>query len=223
MRFRPVNPDPSLPARHTLYLAVTGGGKSQALKQNPQIPADARVIGWDHSGDHPGIHYYGRGTFIAALKHAITRGGPFRIFYAGDKDPQAFEWWCEVVWSILDGKIPTVALVEELAAVCPSAGRATPNAAVLLNEGRKYNLQFHGTSQKPQEVAKTYFDQCTVKYIGQQKSAAMVRKMSTELGVSEADILSLQPLEFFRDEGRAGAAERVKFKYRKPSGVIWRD
>jgi hypothetical protein len=224
MRFRARNPNPSHPARHTLYLAATGGGKSQALKWNPEIPRKgARVVGWDHAGDHPGLHFYGRQSFIRALKHGIGRGGGFRIFYAGDKDPRAWEWWCEVVWAFLDGDHMTYAIGEELSAVCESTGKATPNAAVLLNEGRKYGLVFHGTSQKPQEVSKTYFDQCPIKFIGQQNSAAMCRRMSMESGATVAEIDALQPMQFFRSDGRKGGAELITVPYRAPAGVIWRD
>lgn len=223
MRFRPSNPNPSLSAQHALYLATTGGGKSQALAQNPAIPKNGRVILWDQAGDHAGLHYHEPRNFLKALKVGINRGGGFRIAFAGEQTVARWEWFCEVVWSVLDGNVMTYMIAEELSAVCPSAGKATDNAAALLNQGRKYGLAFHGTSQKPQEVAKTYFDQCSVKWIGQQKGAAMCKRMGAEIGVDASEVEQLQPLQFFRDEGRAGRPELITLRYRKPTGVRWMD
>lgn len=199
-----------------------GGGKSQALQQNPDIPKKgARVILWDHAGDHAGLHVTSRKQFVQALRFALKRGGGFRIAWAGASDVDTFEWFCGVVWRVLDGRYDTFLIVEELAAVCPSAGRATPNAGLLLNQGRKFGLTFHGTSQRPQEVAKTFYVNCPVKYIGQQMGFDMQRKMSREIGLQPSDIASLNPLEFFRHDGTAAKAERLKLKYKKPAGVKW--
>lgn len=72
-------------------------------------------------------------------------------------------------------------------------------------------------------MAKTFFDQCAIKYVGQQKGAAMCRRMAAEIGVSPEDIAALAPLQFYRDEGRAAAPELITLKYRKPAGVRWMD
>lgn len=226
MRFQPVNPDTSKPNRHTLYLATSGGGKSQALAQNPMIPGSrARVLLWDQAGDHAGLHFNSKAGFLRGLREGLhenaNRGRGFRVAYAGPADVDTFEWFMEVAWSVLDGNHDTYVIVEELSAVCPSAGKATPNAAIFMNQARKFGGIFHGTSQKPQEVSKTYFDQCQFRFIGQQKGDAMRTKMARELGLTPDDIASLNPLEFFKDDGSANPPERLKLPYRKPAGVIW--
>lgn len=224
MRTQPVNPNPDLPPKHTIYIAKSGGGKSQALKQNPDIPKTkgTRVIGWDHAGDHAGIHFYGRKGFMKALEIAERGGKGFRLFYAGPKSVKEFEWFCEIVWAILDGNKLTHLIVEELSRVSPSAAKASPNAAELLNEGRKYGLIFHGTSQKPQEVAKTFFDQCDIKYIGMQRSKKMQTRMAEEIDLVAADIAALKELEFYRDDG-TNKPELIRLKYKARHGVIWRN
>lgn len=223
MRFQPKNPNTAHPNRHELYLACTGGGKSQMLRHNlSKLPASERIILWDQAGDHTGLHYQSQKTFLTALKAGLKRGGGFRIAYAGPRTVESWEWFCEVVWACLDGNKITHLVAEELSAVCPSAGRATPNAEVLLNEGRKYGLIFHGTSQKPQAVAKTYFDQCDHKYIGRQKTRRMCIKMAEEIGVEPDAIGTLEPLQFWYDDGSADPCELVKIRFRKVSGVHWR-
>lgn len=223
MRTQPKNPNPDLQARHTIYVAKSGGGKSQALKQNPDIPkTGARIVGWDHAGDHPGLHFYTRKGFREALLAAIRRGGGFRLFYGGKKSVEEFEWFCEVVWATLDGNVLTFCIVEELSRVSPSAAKASPNAAELLNEGRKFGLVFHGTSQKPQEVAKTFFDQCDIKYVGMQRSRRMQARMADEIDLEAADIAALRELQFYRDDGTS-KPQLLTLKYRKTAGIVWRN
>ena len=214
----------SYPNRHELYIAATGGGKSQLLYQNlKKLPASERVILWDHVGDHAGLHCRSKKTFIAALRDGIERGKGFRIAYAGSRSVECWEWFCQVVWSVLDGKRITHCVAEELSAVSPTAGRASPNAEILLNEGRKYGLIFHGTTQRPQALAKTYYDLCELKYIGRQKTAAMRRKMADEIGVSPDAIGTLKPLQFYFDDGTADNCALKTIRYRKITGVQWRD
>ena len=221
MRIQPRNPNTSHPNRNTLYLAASGGGKSQMLAQNPDLPGQgARVILWDQSGDHAGLHCETKAGFIRALKAGL-KAGAFRVAFAGPATIENYEWWCEVCWSVLDGNHLTYMIAEELSAVCPSAGKATPNAAILLNQCRKYGGIFHGTSQKPQEVSKTYFDQCAYKFVGQQKGRAMRRKMAEEIGVTEDQITALEQLQFYKDDGSPREPELIKLKYKPVTGVRW--
>ncbi len=51
----------------------------------------------------------------------------------------------------------------------------------------------------------------------------MQRRMAAELGITPEQIAELQPLQFYRDEGRVEASALVQLKYRKPTGVRWMD
>ena len=221
MRFKPQNPNTAHKNRNTLYIAKSGGGKSQALAQNPAIPqTGGRVIMWDAAGDHPGLHFESRQKFIKALTKGIRSGRGFRVAYAGSS-VEEFEWWCEVCWSVLDGDYLTHLFAEELSQVSPSVAKASPNAAVLLNQLRKYGGIFHGTTQKPQEVAKTFFDQCDHKYIGVQKGEAMCKKMAREIGLQPEQIASLNDLQFYHDCPELAEPELITLKYKKIQGVKW--
>lgn len=211
-----VNPNPSLPNRNALYLARSGGGKSQAVKQNREIPSrGARVLLWDISHDHKAEHIDSKAEYKRAVIAAIKWGRGFRLAYSGGNGVDDFEWWCSVVWAALDGNHITYAIAEELSAVCASAAKASPVAAVLLNQGRKYGMRFHGVSQKPQEISKTFYDQCEVLHIGQQRGAN-IRRFSRELGLSDDDIGGLEPLEFWRLDAslNGGEPERYRLRYK---------
>lgn len=221
MKVKPVHPNTKWPNNHTLYLSASGGGKSQMLNQNPEIPKKgARVILWDPSGDHPGLHFSSLSKFVQALGKAIKRGGGFRIAFGGNRTVENYERFCEIVWAVLDGRKKTYLICEELSAVCETTNKASANAAVLLNEGRKYGLEFHGTSQKPQEIAKTYYDQCERRYVGRQKNAN-IRKMALDIGVEPDQVRQLQNLQFFYDNGTADDPALVTIKYREIKGVKW--
>ncbi|MBQ0721016.1 MAG: hypothetical protein KBT88_03525 [Gammaproteobacteria bacterium] len=207
-----IHPRPVLPNKNTLYLARSGGGKSQAMKQNPQLPkSGGRVILWDKSHDHKAHHYDNKKAFTKAIKLGLKSGKGFRIAFSGGVDIADFEWFCSVVWVSLDGNRLTYVIAEELSEVCASVGKASPFAARLLNQGRKYGMIFHGTSQKPQEISKTYYDQCPFKWIGPQ-IGANIKKFAKEIGGKDDDIKALDDLEFLVWDGRQAVKKALKYK-----------
>lgn len=212
-----VNPNPSLSNRNALYLARSGGGKSQAIIQSKDIPkSGARVLLWDVSHDHKATHIDGKQEYVTAVIAGVKSGRGFRLAYSGGNGPDDFDWWCRVVWETLNGGCLTYAIAEELSAVCVSAAKATPAAAVLLNQGRKYGLVFHGTSQKPQEISKTFYDQCEILNIGMQRGPN-IDKFARELGISRAEVEGLESLQFWRIDPKknGGNPEKVQLKIPK--------
>lgn len=213
------NPDTSLQNENTLYIAMSGGGKSQALLQNPAIPkSGARVVMWDTNNDHRGRHYSKIGDFVRALDRANREnwrtGAGFRIGYDGPDTLEAYDIFCHAVMAILDGRKKTFVIVEELSAVCTHAGKARPAPAKMLNQCRKYGGVFHGTTQKPTEISKTYYSQCPVKFIGQQETAADIKKVCADCGLQPADVAALQQLQFIKKHGQE--SEKIELNYIRP-------
>lgn len=209
------NPRPALPNRNSLYLGRSGSGKSQALKQNPIIMPGSRVALWDPNEDHPCQGYATMSAFIAALTEAdrISKGRMcgFRIGYTGPDTMAAYLLWCKAVSAILDGRVFTHLIAEELSTVSSGTGKAPLPAVKLLNQCRKYGGIFHGTSQKPQEINKTYFDQCENLWIGAQKTLRQRRIVAEEIGVDPKEIGQLQPLQFYHDDGRTVTLKRLRY------------
>ena len=218
--YNPVFPDTSRKNKNTLYLGGSGCGKSQAVISNKDIKQSKRVIIWDANGDHDGEHAEDRKVFLMLLSTALKTNSKFRVGFCGSTF-EDFEFFCGVVWAVLDGRFETHVIVEELSHVCKSVGKASANAARLLNQGRKYGLVFHGVSQKPQEISKTFFDQCERKYIGRfyGDNALKMAKYLGLVSLSEK-IKRLDDLEFLYDDGRTTGEPKVcKFKYKKPKEV----
>lgn len=210
------NPNPKQPNEHTLYLGKSGSGKSQALKQNGALPKrGARCLLWDVSHDHDkGTTYYSnRNAYIDAIRRAVASGRGFRLGWDGDSSPEAFEWWAAVVWAVLDGNKPTYVVIEELARVVETVGRAAPNLRKLYNEGRKYGARIHAVTQRPQEIPKTVYDQTERFWIGQQKGPN-VKKFAELLDVPPENVADLLPLQFWHlDESSGQPAKKVQLKY----------
>lgn len=209
------NPNPPLKNKHTLYVGMSGTGKSQALKQNKEIRG--RVVLWDMSHDHAQkdtFFYDDKQQFILALA-AASKKAKFRIAWSGDSSPQTLEWFFRVVWTILDGKKITFVIVEELARAVETVGRALPELRKFCNEARKYGGILQATTQRPQEIPKTVYDTINTYWVGKQK-AVNIKKFADLIDVSELQIKELQPLEFyFYDESSIEPAKKIKLKYKK--------
>lgn len=211
------NPNPTRPNRSTLYVAMSGAGKSQALKQNPDIPANgARVLLFDPNHDHRCNRIRGNvGKYAATVAQAIESGRGFRLAWDADPTPDNFEQFCRVVMAALDGAHETFVIAEELSLYNERVGKAAPMAAAMMNTGRKFGLIFHGTTQRPTEIPKTYYSQCETLWIGRQKTLAACKAMAAEIGVSPETLKQLPDLAFYVDKPGAGGAELVQLRYRE--------
>lgn len=209
-----INPNTAWNNQHSLYLAASGGGKSQAIKQNKAIPSrGARVVAWDVDEDHNVKHYFDKTSFARALLGGCRSGRGFRIGYAGVCDIAHFEWFCKLVFAALDGNVSTHIIIEELADVSPSIGKASQNFGQLLRRGRKYGAIIHAASQRGTEISKTVFTQSAVHWVGVQEGSDIDR-MARLCAVEPSKIAALKPLEFLYKQ--AGQLPQLK-KLNKPT------
>ena len=212
-----INPDTSHDNKHTLYLACSGGGKSQAVYQNTKLPKRGvwHVL-FDPDEDHPARRFYTMAEFkaglVAAVKEAKRRGGGFRVAFCGDATVPNFETWCALVWAILDGRRLTYLTIEELAAVSETAGKASPNFGRLLNRSRKYGGVINATTQRGTEISKTAYVQCATKLVGIQEGAD-VDRMAKLCALTTDQIKTLKPLEYWvKRAGHEPEILRLQYK-----------
>ncbi len=211
-----VNPNTSHANENTLYLACSGGGKSQALLNNKSIPKrGARVLLWDIDEDHRATRFYTLNDFLKAVISALKTGRGFRIAYSGADTVENFERFCQICWACLDGNKKTYIIIEELADVSPTTTKATPEFGRLLRKGRKFGAVLHITSQRGAEIAKTAYTQCLTKYVGQQQGSDIL-KMSQVANVKPSAISELKPLEFWKTQSNAEKPQKIKIRYTKP-------
>lgn len=212
-----INPDPSHRNYHEMVCATSGGGKTQLIG-NSLLPKGAvsahRVIMWDIDEDYKAARFYDRVSFVRAVRDALASGRGFRLAFSGRPTVENFRWWCSVVWSVLDGKKVTHIVIEELADVSPSVGKALPEFGELLRKGRKYGARIIMATQRGAEIPKTAWTQVARRYIGQQEMGDRVR-MSKEAGIHPDALAALNPMMFYKKEAGASEPELIKIKYKK--------
>lgn len=210
-----INPDTRHDNNHSMVAACSGGGKSQIIGQL-LIPktVGARVFLWDGDEDYKASRYYSRAAYARAVAAAIKGKKGFRLAFSGAPTVDNFRWWCRVVWTALDGNKITHVIIEELADVSPSAGKAVPEFGELLRKGRKYGAIITMATQRGQEVPKTAWTQVKYRLVGQQEAGDRL-KMAKEAGISSQAIEQLQPLQFYKKTMGASEPELITLKGKK--------
>lgn len=220
------NKNTSRPNNNTLYIARSGGGKSQALIQNASIPhSGARVLLYDPNEDHPwtikfdSIERFKKAA-VSACKQWYKNKRGFRLAYVGEQSTESHERWCEIVCSLLDGNHETYVLDEEISLSCESIARAEFHHRMLMNQGRKFGGNYHGTTQRPQEIPKTVFEQCEKWYVGG-VSKSLAKRLSDEMGINYVDLMNQEPLSFYVKDSKSFGftAKHTQLAYKDPDTV----
>lgn len=211
----------SLPNRHTAYVAKSGGGKSQALKQNRDIPrSKVRLLAWDPNKDH-GKHCTLYSASQLAKYHAAIVAGMksrkgFRIGLIGDQNQDFFErWFCKLALACLDGDVPLYILVEEVAKVQRSASKLSENFSLLLDQSRKYNGVIHWTSQFPSSVPTDLLRGTENYYIGHPgkfSTPEMNKRLASTAECSIDELTRLKPLSFYKANTEESQLITLKYK-----------
>ncbi|GFZ84008.1 hypothetical protein GCM10011403_29440 [Pseudohongiella nitratireducens] len=211
-----IRANPSLPNRHTGYIACSGYGKSQALKQNTDIPKKgARVLLWDPDNDHKATHFDDWSKFVRAVVAGMKSGKGFRLAWAGEVSQSRFESFCRLVWECLDGQRLLYIIIEELADVQNSPGKASQWCGQLFRRARKYGGIIHWCSQRSEEISKTVFSQTENYFIGYPNDTctpSRVSEMSRIARCTPDDLYRLKPLQFRRKKGREATTIQLKYK-----------
>ncbi|WP_067096792.1 hypothetical protein [Marinomonas atlantica] len=199
------NPDTSLPNRHKFIAAITGGGKTQAIKNLTK--SSKRAVFWDPDNDHNCRHYKDKTAFLGALKLVMSRGG--RIGWNGDDDETRFEWFMMAVWAALDGTKMLDVVVEEAADL--GLKQTMPKwSGKVWRRARKYGGILTVGTQRVQEVPKAFITQAGETYIGIQKANDQ-HYIKRQTGLPPTKMGALEPLNFYKLTGND--AQLVRFKY----------
>jgi hypothetical protein len=213
-----VNVNNRHPCRYALFLGMPGCGKSTLVRnelKSFQAKRKGLVLIWDTNREHQAKYASTRLEWLALLQESCELRLTSKPVGYAPEVPTAdeWQWFCRTVWVVLDGRNETLVIAEEMAAVSRGVGKEQDAAGRLINQGRKYGLIFWGTSQRPQEIAKTYYDNAAVLHVGQQRSKAMQRKMADELGASPDEVADLMPHEFLKSSP-GQKVKKIRSNYR---------
>lgn len=217
----PIRENPSLPNRHTGYIAKSGGGKSQVLKQNQDVPrSGVRMLTWDPNNDH-GKHCRSYGAqqldqFYSATIAGMKSGKGFRLALRGEQNQDYFEkYFCKLALACLDGQIPLYILIEEVAKVQRSSSQLSHNFSLLLDQSRKYGGIIHWTTQFPSQIPTDLMRGTEKYYIGNPgkfSTPEMEKRLALTAECKPADLKALKPLQFYVADSEKSVLKTVRYK-----------
>ncbi|MBE8577949.1 hypothetical protein [Vibrio sp. OPT18] len=198
----PVNSNASLNAKHTIYVAGTGGGKTSAIFHMETIPKSAQVVIFDPYTGYTGKKLKGqmvhgtksRVAFLKALRVARRAGKPFKLAYIPAKGACAeeLEFFAGCVWSMGNGKAAELhCVIEELASCVETIGKLKGKAGELMRGGRQFAIVVHSLFQKAQEVPKTVTDQSDTWWVGKLQSTRDIEWVSNQREIPVNELAKL--------------------------------
>jgi len=161
----PVNSNEDHLNRHVLAMGKSGSGKSYWMMSHRLVKQSDRVIVWDPYQTHNVKYYSSLKEFARVIHSCIKKKQKLRIGLSVNPTKENFEFFCRCIWSLADGNVETVVLVEELADVSRSGG-ATGTWGNIIRVGRKYGLVIMAATQRPQDIDKTLFTQVAKMWCG---------------------------------------------------------
>lgn len=177
----------------------TGSGKSLYVRQNLLKKSDRRLAVWDYKREYADIGDLVTDSIGAAVRGmgAKTFRVVFRPAYDDKIRAKQFDLFCKAAWHAKDCKV----LVEELAFVT-TPQRSPPGWKQLTCTGRSEGITIIACSQRPAQVDKDYFDNCTELHTGSLIGKGSKAVMADELGVTVEDIAGLEPLQYIHKNVR---------------------
>jgi hypothetical protein len=190
----------SLDANIYGVMGSTGSGKSAWVKQALLKKGDKRLAIWDYKREY-GADFANLVTEnLGAAVRAMNRPGfkvSFRPSFNDKTRAEQFNVFCKAVWHAKNA----ICLVEELAMVT-TPQRAPEGWKQLTCTGRSEGITIIGLSQRPAQVDKDFFDNCTELHCGFLAGKRSRQVMADELGVTEAEISALGNLEYIHKKLR---------------------
>ncbi|WP_414931838.1 hypothetical protein [Vibrio europaeus] len=197
-----------LEAKHTLYSATTGGGKTTAIHKSDVLRKQNRIAIFDpynaykKLGRKPVIKTYSLKEFAVTLHKLMNQKKPFVVSLCGVYGKKELILFAEILWAVADGNKELHTVIEELAAsVTPRAidGRV----GELWRGGRQFGLVMHALFQRPQDVPKVVTNLSRYKWIGKVDNSSEAEWWSKQIDVPVADIKSLKGWHYyFKETGK---------------------
>jgi hypothetical protein len=191
--------DQSNQAEVIAVIGATGSGKGVWIKNCALKKSDKRLLIWDYMREYGSF----ADTITADLGPAIQslKKATFRTAFHPSFDDKArakqFDLFCRAAVSA--GNLRLV--IEELAFVT-SPSFAPAGWKMATSVGRHQGLRLIGASQRPAQVDKAFWSNCTEIHCGFLNYEADQKTMAQVLGVAVTDIQSLEPLQYIHKNVR---------------------
>jgi ribosomal protein S28E/S33 len=180
-------------------IGATGSGKGVFIKNHELKKSEQRIVFWDYMREYGPLSDLQTATLGTALES--MRAARFRTAFQPSFDDKVrakqFDVFCKAAVAV--GNLRLVA--EELAFVT-SPSHAPAGWKMATSIGRHKGLRIIGASQRPAQVDKAFWSNCTEIHCGFLNYEDDRKTMARALGVTVADIQALKPLEFIHKNVR---------------------
>jgi hypothetical protein len=186
-------------------IGATGSGKGVHIKYYELKKSEKRLAIWDYMREYSPFTDIQTDKISAALSAMAAK--QFRIAFQPSFDDkvraQQFDLFCKAAVAVGDLRV----VIEELAFVT-TPSFAPPGWKMATSIGRHKGLRIIGASQRPAQVDKAFWSNCTEIHCGFLNYEADQKTMAQALGVPISDIQALKPLEFIHKNVRT---KEIKF------------
>jgi hypothetical protein len=180
-------------------IGATGSGKGVYIKNYELKKSEKRILFWDYMREYgplSDLQTESITTALGTLKNARFRTA-FRPSFEDKTRAKQFDLFCKAAVAVGDLRI----VVEELSFVT-SPSFAPGGWKMVTSIGRHKGLRVIGASQRPAQVDKAFWSNCTEIHCGFMLYEDDQKTMARALGVTLADIQALEPLEFIHKNVR---------------------
>lgn len=190
-------------------IGATGSGKGVYIKNYELKKSERRLLIWDYMREYGSFTDLQTPRIAAALQTLTAQR--FRTAFQPDFEDKLrakqFDLFCKA--AVHAGNLRLV--VEELAFVtAPSFAPA--GWKMVTSVGRHRGLRVVGASQRPAQVDKAFWSNCTEIHCGFLNYEDDQKVMARTLGVSLSDVQALEPLEYFHKNVRTKEIRRGRVK-----------
>lgn len=190
-------------------IGATGSGKGVYIKNYALKKSDKRLLIWDYMREYSPFVDLSTETLrpvIGALKQAQFRAA-FLPSFDDAVRKQQFDLFCKAAVHAGDVRL----VVEELSFVT-SPSFAPAGWKMVSSVGRHKGLRVIGASQRPAQVDKAFWSNCTEIHCGFLNYEEDQKTMAKVLGVTIGDIQALEPLQYIHKNVRTKEIKTGKVK-----------
>ncbi|MTV36275.1 hypothetical protein [Duganella radicis] len=180
-------------------IGATGSGKGVYIKNYALKKSDKRLLIWDYMREYSAFVDMATENLqpvIGAMKGAQFRAA-FQPSFDDAVRKQQFDMFCKAAVHAGDVRL----VVEELSFVT-SPSFAPAGWKMVSSVGRHKGLRVIGASQRPAQVDKAFWSNCTEIHCGFLNYEEDQKTMAKVLGVTIDDIKGLEPLQYFHKDVR---------------------
>jgi hypothetical protein len=190
-------------------IGATGSGKSLYIKTQLLKKSDRRLIVWDYMREYGPLVEQSTGNLADVVR--ALKGKTFRLAFQPSFDAatraKQFDLICKAAYAAGH----CVFLVEELAFVTKPS-HAPAGWQMVSCTGRHKGMRIIGASQRPAQIDKDFFSNCTEIHTGFLNYENDKKVMAGVLGVQVSDIEALEPLQYIHKHVRTKKIVTGKLK-----------